>query len=82
MNKRFLKNTALFLSACVLLSLVHVCLCREESCPVCASLRVVLVLAVFACVSIIYNAASKSVCRRHFICCTVSLFSLKTLLLC
>ncbi len=82
MNKRFLKITALFLAACVMLSLVHVCLCREESCPVCASLRVVLVLSVFACASIINSAASKPVCRRHFICCTVSLFSLKTLLLC
>ena len=82
MNKRFLKITALLLAACVALSLVHVCLFREGSCPVCASLRIVLILALFTIASIIGKAASNRLCRRRLICSAVSLFSLKTLLLC
>ncbi|MCR4577892.1 MAG: hypothetical protein K5784_08305 [Clostridiales bacterium] len=82
MNRRFLKITALVLAACIVLSLVHVCLCREESCPVCAVLRIVLFLALFTIASITGSAALKRLRRRCLICSAVSLFSLKTLLLC
>ena len=82
MNKKLFRLTAVLLAACVVLSLVHVCLCREEDCPICASIRVLLLIAALPCVRIVGDAAASSAACDSFAFSSVSLFKLKTLLLC
>ena len=82
MNKKLFRLTAVLLAACVVLSLVHVCLCREEYCPICALIRVLLLIAALPCVRVVGNAAASPAACDSFACSSISLFKLKTLLLC
>ncbi len=82
MNRKHLKIAAIILAVCVTLSFVHVCLCQEESCPLCAAIRTFSWICVCAFIAYV-SVASRYVCvLRSIFFSYLSLFRLKTLLRC